>query len=171
MSVFLANFLPLYLRIYFLIFIFQFSCIRWVTLGCDRRTPVPTRPCPYNPSYQLCPLLTQPPTFASSWLTVQFACSTVALACTRVTIPVISWPNTRDLMYEHHTVQCMPRTQAEYQHIAGDVEALTPKFHNNIICHHIECLCHQLYLQFQEMYVVRPIFHFITLYSLNLIYS
>ena len=40
----------------------------------------------------------------------------------------------------------------------------TPKFHNNIICHHIECLCHQLYLQFQEMYAVIPIFHFILLY-------
>ena len=70
-----------------------------------------------------------PTTVASSWLTVQFACSTVALACTRVTIPVISWPNTRDLMYEHHTVQCMPRTQAEYQHIAWDVEALTHMVH------------------------------------------
>ena len=70
-----------------------------------------------------------PTTVASSWLTVQFACSTVALACTRVTIPVISWPNTRDLMYEHHTVQCMPRTQAEYQHISGDVEALTHMVH------------------------------------------
>ena len=61
MFVFLANFLPLYLLMYFSIFIFQLSCIRWVTLGCDRRTPVPTRPCPYNPSYQLSPLLlTQP---------------------------------------------------------------------------------------------------------------
>ena len=50
-------------------------------------------------------------------------------------------------------------------------QSLTPKFHNDINCQHIECLCHQLYLQFQEMYAVIPIFHYILLYFLNLIYS
>ena len=66
---------------------------------------------------------------------------------------------------------------AHFSFISNDIMSImfsqspTPKFHNNIICHHIECLCHQLYLQFQEMYAVIPIFHFILLYFLNLIYS
>ena len=66
---------------------------------------------------------------------------------------------------------------AHFSFISNDIMSImfsqspTPKFHNNIICQHIECLCHQLYLQFQEMYAVIPIFHFILLYLLNLIYS
>ena len=87
MFVFLANFLPLYLRIYFSIFIFQLSCIRWVTLGCDRRTPVPTRPCPYNPSYQLCPLLTQ-------HIALQYFCwaTNYSSVLTQPPLPQVGWP-------------------------------------------------------------------------------
>ena len=56
-------------------------------------------------------------------------------------------------------------------HVHNVSQSPTPKFHNNIICHHIECLCHQLYLQFQECMLSYLSF---TLYSytfLNLIYS
>ena len=51
------------------------------------------------------------------------------------------------------------------------LQSPTPKFHFNIICQHIECLCHQHSLQFQEMCAVLSTFHYILLYFLNLIYS
>ena len=51
------------------------------------------------------------------------------------------------------------------------LQSPTPKFHFNIICQHIECLCHQHSLQFKEMCAVLTIFHYILLYFLNLIYS
>ena len=49
------------------------------------------------------------------------------------------------------------------------LQSPTLKFHYNIICQHIECLCHQHSLQFQKMCAVLSTFHYILLYFLNLI--